>query len=165
MAAAPADACECSFGPLSDSTVREATHVFVFRVEAATLENSTASPAYRAVASIDLVDSVLGDARPKSLGFSTHWCCGSSLDLGHYYAAFLQGDPGSDFFAHAGNLLPLGLFYGTEERKRLEKVVRLGSPLEACFGEWPSTKVEISPPPPPPRVPGELPLKKDLRLC
>jgi hypothetical protein len=164
--AAPATfACECSFGPLVDRTVRDAREIFVFRLEAAELEGSKPGSAHRVRARIEVVDWLLSAAAPREIEYSTHWCCGSSLHLGHFYAAFLSDAPGFRFRAHSGNLLPLGLIYDSHQRERLDKVVHGSAPLEACFGEWPSTKVEIDQPPPPPLVLGEDPPKKDWGPC
>jgi len=165
IAAPPALACECAFGPLVDRTVRDAREIFVFRLDSAEIEDPEAERAWSVRARIRIVDSVLGSARPQQITYSTHWCCGSSLDLGHYYAAFLGADPGLEFQAHDGNLMPLGLSYDPQLRERLDKVVRDSVSLEACFGDWPSRNIEINPPPPPPLPPGGEPDKKDWGPC
>jgi hypothetical protein len=40
--------------------------------------------------------------------------------------------------------------------------------LEACFGEWPSARIDIIPPPPPPPTSGDagtLPVPAELDAC
>jgi hypothetical protein len=149
----PVAACECSFGPLSQHEVDAAEQVFVFQLVAAEHVASDSRPGEHVAAKIRVVDTLLGSNAPTRMRYSTFWCCGSNLDVGHYYAAFLPGEVSDSFFAHAGNLLPLGEFLLEAQLDRLQRVVARTGRLDACFGEWPSRWMEMSPPPPPPVPP------------
>ncbi len=149
----PVAACECSFGPLSQHEVDAAEQVFVFQLVAAEHVASDSRPGEHVAAKIRVVDTLLGSNAPTRMRYSTFWCCGSKLDVGHYYAAFLPGEVSDSFFAHAGNLLPLGEFLLEAQLDRLQRVVARTGRLDACFGEWPSRWIEISPPAPPPLLP------------
>lgn len=162
----PVVACECSFGPLSQHEVDAAEQVFVFQLLAAEHVASDSRPGEHVAAKIRVVETLLGSNAPTRMRYSTFWCCGSSLDVGHYYAAFLPGEVSDSFFAHAGNLLPLGEFLLEAQLDRLQRVVARTGRLDACFGEWPSKPIDIFQPPPPPRVLGEETAKpKDLGSC
>lgn len=146
----PAYACECAFGPLSQAEVEASKQVFVFQLVAAEHVATGTRPQHEVIATIRVVDSLLGGDAPSEMRYTTFWCCGSNLHMGHYYAAFLPADASASFAAHAGNLLPLGEFLLDEQLRKLLRVVAREARLEACFGESPSTSIEISPPPPPP---------------
>ncbi len=163
----PVAACECSFGPLSQHEVDAAEQVFVFQLISAEHVESNSRPHEHVVAKVHVIDALLGSDPPAQMRYSTFWCCGSSLDIGHYYAAFLAAEVSDSFFAHAGNLLPLGEFLPDEQLSRLRRVVSRAGRLDACFGEWPSARIDLShPPPPPPLVPGtEVTKPKDLVSC
>jgi hypothetical protein len=164
----PAPACECAFGPLSQDTVEHAEQVFVFQLVAAEhIDSGERSPG-EVAATIRVMDVLLGAKPPTRMRYSTFWCCGSSLHLGHYYAAILPSAGIDDFFGTAGNLLPLGEFFEPQKIERLRRVIDGHATLEACFGEWPSARIDIIPPPPPPPTSGDagtLPVPAELDAC
>ena len=102
-------------------------------------------------AEIRVVEHLRGRAATTSIQYSTHWCCGSNLDIGGYYAAMLK-DPKESFFGNPGNLLPMGESYSPNDSrvKKLRTVVAGNETLESAFGKFPSTAIDQLPPPPPP---------------
>jgi hypothetical protein len=165
----PAPACQCTFGLLSQDAMERAEQVFVFQLVAAEHIDSGERPSAEVAATIRVVDILLGAEPPTRMRYSTLWCCGSSLHLGHYYAAILPSAGVGDFFGTAGNLLPLGEFFEAQQVERLRRVIDGHATLEACFGELPSTRINIiPPPPPPPPTSGDaqtLPLPAELDAC
>lgn len=162
----PASACECTFGPLSQDAVERAEQVFVFQLVAAEHIDSGEHRSREVAATIRVMDVLLGAEPPTRMRYSTFWCCGSSLHLGHYYAAILPSVGVDEFFGTAGNLLPLGEFFEGQQVERLRRVIHGHATLEACFGEWPSTRVNIIPPPPPTSEDAQtLPQPPELDAC
>lgn len=144
-------ACECAFSPLSDETVRTAKRIVVFQLSAAELTND-ATLGERVNARLRVTDKLLGDA-PDILQarYSTFWCCGSKLDVGHHYVLFdsVGADP---VYIHEGNLLPLGdrLSSDLADIERLQRVLSFKASLESEFGQNPSGELSQTPPPPVP---------------
>ena len=81
-----ATACECAFGPLVDRTVRDAKRILVVQLVSAAVSEVKRGPQLGVVvnARLHVVESLRGEA-PAALDawYSTLWCCGARLDLGH----------------------------------------------------------------------------------
>lgn len=144
-------ACECAFSPLSDETVRTAKRIVVFQLVSAELtDDSTLGEGV--IAKLRVTNTLLGDA-PDILQaqYSTFWCCGSRLDVGHKYVLFdsVGVDP---VYIHEGNLLPLGDELSSDQAdiERLRRVLSFEASLESEFGQYPSGELSQVPPPPAP---------------
>lgn len=128
-----ADACQCAFIPLDSKQAQAARHVFVFRLMDARIDkDTTAEPRDSITGTIKILAHVRGRASAKAIRYSTSWCCGSRLEVGKYYVAFLSLDA-PRFYANASNVLPLWQEFGQEEANRLESVLRGKSRLEEAF--------------------------------
>jgi hypothetical protein len=156
IAVAPSAAlgCECSYAPIGDSTVRASKSIFVFQLLAAEVQyGEEVAPASQAIAAkVRVIEHLSGqDDRPAAMSYNTLRCCGTRLDVGHFYAAFLS-EPGDPFFGHPGNLLHLGEFYEPESSRssRLKSVVSGELTLEDAYGRFPDERQNQFPPPPPP---------------
>lgn len=148
--------CECSYPPLGDRTVRAAKSVFVFQLVSAEIQPAdvdVSGPEAQALkARIRIVEHLGGTtASRETMRYDTQRCCGTRLDVGHFYAAFLPS-PTAEFHGHAGNLLHLGEYYQAEssEADRLKSVVSGRRTLEAAYGEFPGERQHQIPRPPPP---------------
>jgi hypothetical protein len=156
LALAPSAAlsCECSYAPISDATVRSAKSVFVFQLVAAEVRfGEEVAPASQAItAKLRFIENLRGgETSQTTMNYSTFWCCGSRLDIGHFYAAFLS-ESGAPFYGHPGNLLHLGEFYEPEssEGARLKSVVSGERALEEVYGRFADERQNQVPRPPPP---------------
>jgi hypothetical protein len=154
LASPAAFACECSYSPLGDSTVLAAKSIFVFQLMSAEVEfGGEVEPAAQAVsARVKLVEHLGGvEDSHELMSYSTLSCCGSRLDVGHFYAAFLT-EPAVPFVGHPGNLLHLGEYYRprSSEALHLKSVVAGQRKLEEAYGKFPGERQhQISRPPTP----------------
>ena len=148
-----ANACTCPFVPLNTESARDAKQVFVFRLVDAALqrEGSEQEVTTIVVGTIEVVADLRGTTNAKRIIYSTLWCCGTRLDVGKYYAAFIS-DNSEQFDAHSGNLLELGGYYapGSNAGTKLRAVVAGQETLEKAFSEEKRDRTEQIPRPPPP---------------
>ena len=146
-------ACQCAYDPMSDSSVKAARNIFVFRLISAEIANKASADGTDStvLATIQVVDVVHGKALYKKVSFSNHWCCGSRIDVGHFYAAFTSTD-GVSFSGNSGNLLHLGNMYYPESgfRKNVSLVLSGKSNIKNAFSNYNTDRLEQVPPPPPP---------------
>jgi hypothetical protein len=147
-------ACSCSFTAVDENTVREAEQVFVFKlVSARSVDDARVEQPWRdalVVAEIEVVEVLRGGPLHRRMHFSTAQCCGSRLDVGKYYAAFLPADE-AEFFGHMGNLIEIGPGLGVKGRVDDLKSVLAGKrTLAQEFGEYPSDRITTVPRPPAP---------------
>jgi hypothetical protein len=153
LARSPAIACSCSYSTLGDKQAVEASEIFVFRLVSAVADPESSDPfAGREVtAKINIVDVIRGKPRFETLHYSTSFCCGSKMDLGHYYVAFTSGS-GGEFSGNTGNLLNLGEVYasGYDTSKKLRAIESGERTLEQEFGQFPNDKMHMLPAPPDP---------------
>ncbi len=109
-------ACSCPIGPLDRDAGGDAKHVFVFRLLDARLESDDGALSNipgSVHGRIRVVESLRGDGRQfDSIDFYTSQCCGSRLDVGHYYIAFVDAD-GESFRADSSSVAEL--YFGYSE--------------------------------------------------
>ncbi len=166
-------ACSCPTGPLDRDAGGDAKHVFVFRLLDARLESDDGArgnfhgPAH---GRIRVVESLRGGGKQfESIEFYTAQCCGSRLDIGHYYIAFVDAD-GKSFLANSSSVAEL--YFGYSEptsdarsvilkaagiRKRLDGSVV----LDEAFLDRAFARISQMPPPPPPCSEGKSRTKDD----
>ncbi|HET7842565.1 MAG TPA: hypothetical protein VFL14_00320, partial [Xanthomonadales bacterium] len=111
LAAFAASACSCMHGDIDTESARAADTVFVFQLLSAKyVREDFGDHAYSegAEGSIRVVTSVRGDGeRFDRITYLPSRCCGSRLDVGHYYIAFVS-DPGPSFHAGADSVIAIG---------------------------------------------------------
>jgi hypothetical protein len=139
--------------PLSDETAQGAKSVFVFQLIGATLREEPSGQNHGNLVEGKIrVAEVFSGPEPRlSVEYTTNWCCGAWLSIGHFYAAFLDQSTGT-VLLHCGNLLPLGDsfspgYIGTD---RLRKVSSGADTLSNVFGSFPSSSICATPRPPDP---------------
>lgn len=146
-----AQGCECTYSFLDHKLASTAKTVVAFRLEQARLDPADPHLVYGTVAEPDVLK---GDAHPASVKYSIHWCCGSRLEVGSYYAVFLNSSE-DEPLVHPGNLLLMSDGFGSHSHamERLKKVISGEGALEEHFGPFPSSSVMREPVPPPPICP------------
>jgi hypothetical protein len=153
-----ADACECAFSPLSTESVRSAKSVFVFRLLSSELQAKGSDLPISAVVvgKIQVVDVIRGTSKAKTILYSTHQCCGTRLDVGKYYAAFVQADE-AQLLGNSGNLIELGeMYYPTRgSRAKIEAMLAGRKSLEKSFSEYSLDRTQQVPRPPAPYCPND----------
>jgi hypothetical protein len=143
-----AHACQCSFIPLDSKQAQSARNVFVFRLVNARIDKDTTGELDDSVTgTIKVLARVRGRTDAQEIRYSTSWCCGSRLEVGKYYIAFLSIDE-PRFDANASNVLPLWQEFGREEAVKLESVLRGKSRLEEAFTYGVDEIHTMRPPPP-----------------
>lgn len=142
-----ANACQCSFIPLDSKQAQAARNVFVFRLtDARIAKDTTGEPNDLVAGTIKVLAHVRGRTNAQEIRYSTSWCCGSRLEVGKYYIAFLSLDA-RRFDANASNVLPLWQGFGRDEAERLESVLRGRSRLEEDFAYGVDEIQTMRPPP------------------
>ncbi len=142
-------ACSCSFAPLGTQEAQSARNIFVFQLTDAHVEHS-APNGYGTwvVGTIKVLDQVRGTTKARQVRYSTYMCCGSRLEVGKYYIAFLASDA-SRFDGNAGNLLPLWGGFDQKEAASLNAVLHGTKDLEDVFPFGLKEIQQVRPPPPP----------------
>jgi len=105
--------CTCAWSVLDVESARAAQHVFIFQLMSAefTSEGDGSVIYEGASGTVRVIESLRGDgAQFRSLTFNTSICCGSRLDVGHYYAAFTSED-GPSFPAGGGSIVNITFEY------------------------------------------------------
>lgn len=150
-------ACTCSFNPLSTESIQNASNIFVFRIISAKVRNENISNPlmHKNEAKIKVVDRIYGEKYLYSdIHFSTSSCCGSRLDVGRYYVAFIS-EKGPDFLANNGNIIDIGEDYypdtATEMdvKNKILKILSKKAKFEDVFGRDSLDRIEQSPVLPP----------------
>ncbi len=150
-------ACTCSFNPLSTESIQSASNIFVFRIMSAKVRNETVqNPIMQEVeAKIKVIDRIHGAQHLYSgIHFSTSWCCGSRLDVGRYYVAFIS-DEGPEFLAHNGNIIDIGERYYPDSvteidiKGKILKILSKKAKLQEIFTRDNLDRIEQSPVLPP----------------
>ena len=152
----PANACECAFPPLDTQSVREAKHVFIFRLLSAELQpkGSDQPLSTMVVGKIQVIDVLRGTTKATNIRFSTHQCCGTRLDVGKYYAAFTS-EIGPELLGNSGNLIEVGAMYYPKSGAGAKIVAVLSGKksLESVFSEYALDRTQQVPRPPAPFCP------------
>jgi hypothetical protein len=146
-------ACFCSFSTLGDERAVEASEIFAFRLVSvvADPEGKDLFVGREITTQISIVDVIRGKPHVESMRYSTEFCCGSKMDLVHYYVAFTSGGAGESS-GNTGNLLKLGEIYapGYDTSEKLRAVESGERTLEQEFGEFSNEKMRTLPRPPDP---------------
>lgn len=149
-------ACQCSYSNVSTESVRSAKNIFVFRLISAELLKSKSKSFVQdqVVGEIELIESIRGKSQFKTIRFSTFWCCGTRLDLGRTYAAFVSGSD-NEFYGSSENLLDLGFSNAPmkEFRAKILAVLSGSAELDNALKEYSQRRIDTLPPPPPPPPP------------
>ena len=138
-------ACSCSFHGLDDTTIQEAKHIFAFRLLSVAIDRpgpTSEELLYSAVGTVEVVETLRGNgAQFQRVRFSTFACCGTRLDVGHTYVAFVPGK-GPEFEGNISTLLvPSG---------DLTEIVAGRAELPTGISERTWRRISHIPPPPPP---------------
>ncbi|MDE2407029.1 MAG: hypothetical protein KGL91_04095 [Xanthomonadaceae bacterium] len=142
-------ACECAFVPLGTEEAQSAKNVFVFRLMASRVDNTSTEERNSILGTIEVVARIRGSAtKVRHVRYSISECCGSRLEVGKYYVAFLPSDI-SIFDGNGSNLLPLWQGFGQSEANNLEAVLRGKKRLEDTFAFGLQEIDQVRPPPPP----------------
>ena len=163
LAAFAASACSCAFATLGTETARAADTVFVFQLMSARFLNREEGEGMileGAEGTIRVVESLRGDgSRFDRISYNTLHCCGSRLDVGHYYLAFVSG-PGPSFGAGENSIVRVGEQYrasspGDENALlfRVHDLLEGRSSFEEALPDTMFERVGLIPPPPPPPCP------------
>ena len=138
-------ACSCSFHGLDDTTIQKAKHIFTFRLLSVAIDQPGATSEellYSAVGTVEVVETLRGNgAQFQRVRFSTFACCGTRLDVGHTYVAFVPGK-GPEF---EGNISTLLLPF-----RDLTEIVAGRAKLPTGMPEYTWRRISEVPPPPPP---------------
>ena len=151
-------ACQCAYPPLDTESVRGAKNVFIFRLLSSELvsKGSDQPLSTTVVGKIEVVDIIRGSAKAKAIRYSTYQCCGTRLDVGKYYAAFVS-EVGPQLYGHSGNLLEVGEMYYPKQgsRAKIQAVLSGKRSLEKEFSEYALDRTQQVPRPPAPYCPSK----------
>ena len=151
IASLDAGACECSYLLLKNRTVIEAKHIFIFRLLGAKAMAGEADDptANRVTAQVKIVKQLRGRGEYSSMEYDTFRCCGTRLDVGHFYVAFLN-DTDSPFVGNPGNLIEVSESAAEDVSGELYDVVSGKRTVESVYGEFPSERLfQVQRPPVP----------------
>jgi hypothetical protein len=148
LAARGAAACECIFSDLDSDSARAAGTVFVFRLVSAELRDKEANDkgAKEVVGTIRVVDNLRSSTKANAMVYYTSWCCGTRVDIGKFYVAFLKKDA-REFQAHSGSILELGETYSAQDRENLLTILNGKRKLEDIFSELQRERIHQVPRP------------------
>lgn len=147
-----AEACTCGYLSLDTTAVRNAQQIFVFRVVSAQIEEGVRDdvPHDEIVARIKIISQLRGESKHVSeLSFSTQRCCGSRLDVGGYFVAFLPAT-GKRFAANNGNVVEIDPFDLQNKQGKINAVLAGKLRFEDVFSRGDTDRTEQEPVPPPP---------------
>lgn len=147
-----ANACKCGFLYLDTPAARSTQQIFIFRLVSAQV---SASPPDRlghseVIARIKIVSQLRGVSNHVSeLSFSTQRCCGTRLDVGGYFVAFLP-PTGTRFAANNGNVVEIDPFDLENKQAKINAVLAGKLRFEDVFsrGDIDRTEQELVPAPP-----------------
>ena len=145
-------ACECKPVSPDDTTVRNARNVVLVRVLGTGVSPDPEDAV--AVARIEVVDWLRGNADIRQFRYPASECCGLRIDAGGYYLLFFD-DPANVFVAGNARLLSLISHAGCEEGfcTRWSDILAGKRPLDAGALRASEARLTRIPPPPPPPVP------------
>ena len=149
MLAGSAAACSCSGAPLDDEAARRAAEVFVFQLtEAKVVSDPPLVPTM--VGSVRVVAHVRGRSKAREVTYQAGWCCGTRMEIGRYYVAFLD-EAGARFTGNLENLVPLPYVGDAGDTSAIEAVLAGERSLLDAFPQGEMHTVPAPPPPPCPR--------------
>lgn len=147
-----AQACTCAFAPLDTESARNAKDVFIFRLTQAKvkLNSDDERTGTEIIGQIKTIERLRGAKKlPEKIKFATGACCGTRLDVGEYFVAFVS-DVGSQFVANSGNVMEVGGKYRlSDTRERILAVLDGKERLEDVFSRADRDRTEQSPVLPP----------------
>jgi len=147
-----AEACTCGFLYLDTAAVRNAQQIFVFRLVSAQVKDGMRDGVRHdeIIARIDIVSQIRGTSKHVSeLSFSTQRCCGTRLDVGGYFVAFLP-TTGKRFAANNGNVVEIDPFDLQNKQAKIKAVLAGKMHFEDVFSRGDTDRTEQEPVPPPP---------------
>lgn len=146
------EACECDFPPLDTAAARNAREIFVFRLLSAEVRDDKDYDrgGNRIVGRIKVITRLRGTARQiREVHFSTSDCCGTRLDVGDYFVAFLPSMNGK-FTTNSGNVLSVGREYPlAQTHDKLSAILAGKTRLEDVFSRAYRDRIEQWPVLPP----------------
>jgi len=156
-----AAACTCGFLFLDTAAARSAQQVFVFRLVSAEISGGTRNGAdyNEIIGRIEIVSQLRGSSEHVGeLSFSTQRCCGTRLDVGGYFVAFLP-QTGKRFAANNGNVVEIDRFDLQDTQVKVNALLAGKTRFEDVFSKEATDRTEQEPVPPPP-----CPLPKGAKL-
>jgi len=147
-----AEACTCGFLYLDTKAVRSAQQIFAFRVVSAQVKERVRDGVHHdeIIARIKIVSQVRGVSKHVSeLSFSTQRCCGTRLDVGGYFMAFLPAT-GKRFAANNGNVVEINPFDLQNKQAKINAVLAGKLRFEDVFSQGDTDRTEQEPVPSPP---------------
>ena len=170
LALLPETAFACSFSeppPSFRSALSDATSVFVFRLDKAEYKRKDYGDGLYTSwveGNIRLVQNLYGKSiQYKSIKFTTHWCGGIDLVVGHHYLIATKESGDTIGLASSdGSVLDIEGFYDPNRKARNLRSFLILPVIQAVYGVkplpenfLPSTiagRTVVQPPPPPPRL-------------
>lgn len=147
-----AEACTCGFLSLDTAAVRSAQQIFVFRIVSAEVKDGMRDGVRhdKIIARIKIVSQIRGISKHVSeLSFSTQRCCGTRLDVGGYFVAFLPAT-GERFAANNGNVVEIDPFDLQNKQAKINAVLAGKMGFEDVFSRGETERTEQEPVHPPP---------------
>jgi len=147
-----AEACTCGFLYLDTAAVRSAQQIFVFRLVSAQIKEGMRDGVRRdeVIAHIKIVSQLRGESKHvNELSFSTQRCCGTRMDVGGYFVAFLPAT-GERFEANNGNVVEIDPFDLENKQAKISAVLAGKMRFEDVFSRGDTDRTEQEPVPPPP---------------
>ena len=165
-------ACKYPEPPSFRSALKDAKNVFVFRLDSAEYKRKDlGSGAYAAwvEGKISPVQNLFGNPTGyKSIKFSTFWCGGVNLVVGHHYLIATNAKGSNiELVSADGSVLDIDDFYNPAQKRASLRSHLILSVIKAIYGIEPlpasfpprdiaaRTVVQPPPPPPPPPPPKE----------
>jgi len=150
--------CSCGHLPyVADDTLRNAEHIFVFRLISAEVDVSHPNEiTWDANGRIEHVESLRGNGKQfPRIRFSTlSFCCGARFDVGQFYIGFASGS-GPVFEANTGNVLSTGSAGYEAAKSFLARVMAGKAKLDDSAAPFDQNRTQQVPPPPQPPCPKE----------
>ena len=154
LASSACCASECLFHILDDDAVRRTEHVFVFRLLSAAIDQHAEKNEilYQATGKIEVLESLRGNGKQfQNVRFTTFSLCGTRLDVGHMFLAFISGS-GHAFDVSAENLFHIGSASDDSLLAQARKVVTGKIKFTDFARTFASDRIREIPPPPTPCV-------------
>lgn len=142
-----ANACTCGYFSLDTAAVRNAQQVFIFRLVSAEIEERTRTAIgyNEIIGRVEIVSQLRGVSNHVSeLSFSTRRCCGTRLDVGGYFVAFLP-TTGNRFEANNGNVVEIVPFDLQDTQAKINAVLAGKRRFEDVFSRDATDRTEQEP--------------------